>query len=169
LLKPPFAAGQSGEEMTRGITIGLLLGLLLLAGCGSSGGSQPDPEATAIERKIFIEEADQICEDSSFATLAKVEAWERSHGIKDLHPNNRQLEYENAHFRAPSVLRRIEEVEALETPIGDEARLHKVLGAFRNAAERVEQDPSLQVGYPNAYTPVKKLTKAYGFVACGTG
>jgi len=142
----------------------------MVAGCGGSSSGETRPErAPAYERKAFIEKADQLCEDSTYKTLEEREAWERKKGIPEGEITQAQQEEEIVKFLAPAVQRRVEELEALPLPEGDEDELRKFFDAFREAAERAEKNPSLQIGYPNVYTPVKEIGSAYGFIACGTG
>lgn len=145
-----------------------LLVALVVAGCGSGGGA-PAEHASPAERKAFALRADKLCEESTFKTLDERRAWERKHGIPLERPNQAQQEEEIVKFMAPAVLQRVRELEALPVPAGEEAQLRKFLDAFREAAERAEKNPSLQIGYPNIYTPVKELAQQVGFTACGTG
>jgi hypothetical protein len=138
------------------------------AACGSSSEDETG-ESPNVSRAAFIKRADVICEKSTYKMVEEREAFERERGIPVNRPNTAQQEEEFAEVMAPSVVERVEELEELQPPAGDEARLQRIFDAFRGAAERVERNPSLQDGYPNIYTPVKKLTQAYGFVACGTG
>lgn len=139
-----------------------------VVGCGGSGDSEPQ-RASKEERQAFLAKADKLCEESTYKTLDERRAWERRHGIPLERPNTAQQEEEIVKFMAPAVRQRVEELEALPAPPGDEDELQEFFDAFREAAEKAEKNPSLQVGYPNIYTPVKEIGQKYGFVACGTG
>lgn len=147
------------------LSLGILLALLPLVGCGEDDGDSP-----MISKAVFVKKASAICSE----TNAKAS----SEGIKVL----RRLESDGAsgqdpeaalvtEWLVPTIQTEIDELRALGTPDGDEERVDAILVALQDVIDRADADPerylSEQVNFEHPYKEVEKLATAYGISECG--
>jgi hypothetical protein len=141
----------------------LLLGIFVLAGCGSSADGD---DGGALTKAEFIKQADQICQATD-----KVQR----DGLKDFFskqpkaPVNQEINEEVVvEVGLPPVQELAEELDALPVPEGDEEEIQAIVDGIEEAIEVGEDDPSTMVNQKSTgpFTEVSKLAQEYGFKAC---
>lgn len=142
----------------RGLIVGGLLGMLVLAGCG--GG---DDETTALTKAQFISQGDEICQK---ANLRKSE--ELGVALKELGKPGKKFTAATQEellldVALPPLAQMTEELAALDAP--DEPQAAAVIEAYESTVAELEADPmSGTVGNP--FEPADEKAAAYGFKKC---
>jgi hypothetical protein len=139
----------------------------LIAGCG--GGDETTDSATATLTKVeFIKQGDVICEEANKENQAAAEEFAEENGFELEKANKEQLEETVAEVLGPSLKNQVEELDALGAPKGDEKKVEEITVAVEDAAEEIEDDPSLAFKGETLKKP-NQLAEAYGFKVCGRG
>src|ERR1700761_5343085 len=151
------------------LSLAVLFGALVVAGCGSTSGddssstAQPPPPPT---KSRFLEEADAICSATDIAQTDALKKYVKKHlAAKTQEAAERQFVLKVA---LPMVQTEAEEVGALVTPTADEQEVQKVVSTLETAVEEAEAEPERLLKGPSEspFTGVEKLARAYGFKAC---
>ena len=143
---------------------GLLLVVLLVAGCG--GGD--DSSGESISKEEFIAKADAICKQGN----ERMEAGfaKRLKGVKSLN-KLKKGEYEQliSEVMVPSLEKEIEELRALGVPEGDEERVEAMLAALEEGQETAERNPAAVNASSDAVFGIaSRLASEYGLEVCGS-
>jgi hypothetical protein len=143
---------------------------LVMAGCGGAGGGD---EAT-LSKAEFIKRADAICTKADETQIGEFGAYLRAH--PGTGQKFGQLKVQAKVLKAiayPSILKEVEDIEALGVPTGDEKTIDALIAAIKTATKEAEKDPRKSVAeLPNGKNPtysfrkVEKLGNEYGFNAC---
>jgi hypothetical protein len=125
----------SGRASASGWMAGILVGMIVVAGCGGGGDS-----TTALTKAQFTKEANLICKKSGWQIRGGW-AWTNRRyyqieGVKtESEPANLQLEiklmrWAADRFALPAMNERLEDLEGLNPPAGDEAKVSKMLDTY---------------------------------------
>jgi len=164
---------------TKGVTASaaaVLVGSVLLAGCGgSSGGSTTDGSTTKVVVKTdsgltkaeLIKEGDAICEETDKTQEVGLKAY-----LKE-NPKGQSNEAEQAKMvlavGLPPIQEEVEDLAELGSPPGDEEIVEAILAGIEKAIEEGEKNPTSLLGEENnPFSAVSKLAAEYGFKECNT-
>ena len=144
---------------------GLMVGIVVLAGCG---GSDDSSSADSITKEEFIVKADAICKKGT----------ERMQGaIAGVLKNQRNLakvskadqEKIVTTVMVPSVSREVKELRALGIPDGDDERVDAMITALEEGIETAERDPEVVTKSSDAIFGIaSRIGGEYGLAACGS-
>lgn len=164
----------------RGIAIVVaVLSLLGVAGCG--GGSQTSTtnaaasssdESTAAETTLtkqeWVDKANEICNPLIDKKSRGMEAFDKAHGVHGT-PNLHQREAVNTAVVLPNVQERIEGLETLPVPPGQEAKIRAILRSMERGIREAEAHPeNLAIPkQPIPFAESEHLAGAYGLLFCG--
>lgn len=153
----------------RTVVATLLLGLLVIAGCGSSD-SQSVSTAT-ITKEQWVHKAFAICKRLGHEQQRQHYAFERAHGMNVGEPGQREQEQLNTVFVMPFVERKIDALRALPVPEGEQAKIDQILKSMEEGIRVSKAHPDWLAaptqGHPIPFTKTTELTAAYGIWDCG--
>jgi hypothetical protein len=137
----------------------------LVAGCG--GGDETTDSTTVTLTKVeFIKQGDVICKEANEDNQAEAEEFGEDNDFVLEKASKEQLEEAVAEVLSPSLNQQVEELEALGVPKGDEKKVEAIFTAVEDAAEEIEDDPSL-VFKGEVLKKANQLADDYGFKVCG--
>ncbi len=141
---------------------GLIAAVAVVAGgCGSGGDS-----TSSLTKAQFVKKVDALCEEREKERTAKVSAIASSLKPGEKLSNAQQTKMvESIIF--PSYAKMIENVESLEPPEGDQAKVNEIVQAMEKAQKKVEADPRQAVFSVVMFEEANGLAKKYGLVHCG--
>lgn len=138
------------------IAIGIVAAACVVIGCGSS--SDETAEA-AVTKAQFIKQAEAICSKTQEQGRKARIAWEQENG--------EELDFHTAfkYIIGPSLEKQAEELESLQAPKGDEARLARMTANLsRGAAGFTAAGTKSKTG--SKFEAFQREAEAYGLVAC---
>jgi hypothetical protein len=168
----------------RGIAIAAaVLALLGVAGCGSGGGStssqasatnataasgESASEAT-LTKQEWVDQANEICHDASERKVDKMAAFQKAHGFDTGEPDQHEREAVNTAVILPNVQERVEALEALPVPAGEEGKIRAILRSMERGIQEAEAHPeNLAIPkQPIPFAESEHLAGAYGLLFCG--
>jgi hypothetical protein len=169
----------------RGIAIAVAVFSLLGVGCGgggsstsaqtsttnasaASGGEGTTSEAT-LTKQEWVDKANEICHDASERKVAKMDAFQKAHGVDTGEPDQHEREAVNTAVVLPNVQERVEALEALPTPPGEEAKIRAILRSMERGIQEAEAHPeNLAIPkQPIPFAESEHLAGAYGLLFCG--
>jgi hypothetical protein len=133
----------------------------LIAGCGGSGND-------SISRAEYIKQADTICVKDREKRFGEASAYARSHASK-LSKLTQPEEGEAllAEVFLPGMRKQIEDLEALEVPDADSAKIRAFFAAMQRGIAKIEAEPDVsKVAEGKTFSEANKLGGEYGFVEC---
>ncbi|HKB52255.1 MAG TPA: hypothetical protein VKC63_12625 [Solirubrobacterales bacterium] len=156
------------------------------AGCGGGSGSSTadtgqasseasappqttrNPEKTAAPqtnpaKAAFIEQANAACKARAKQVQEKGNRAFREHGTKAEGKIFKRILINDVII--PEFEGEIHDLEALESPPGDEKQIERILAAIHHIVHQVETNPAAEGYYP--YHDAERLSKAYGIPECG--
>lgn len=136
----------------------------LVAGCG--GGDSTTDETVTLTKAEFISQGDAICKEANEENEAEAEEFAEENGFTLEKASKDQLEEAVAEVLVPSLNQQMEELDALGAPEGDEDQVEEIIVSVEDAAEEIEDDPSLVFEEKTLRKP-GQLAAAYGFKVCG--
>lgn len=142
--------------MSKQISIILVLFTALAGVVAGCGGGSSDPALTKAE---FIKKADKICEKADETQGGEAIAYQRAH--KDA-----TTEKMVSVILLPSVLKQVEDIEALGVPSEDEQTISEFTDGVRAAVKEAEKDPGSVTNDGGPFVEVNKLAGEYGFKNC---
>lgn len=147
------------------ILAGLATLALLLTSCGDSEDSVTT--SAGLTKAQFIKQGDAICEDADEQLVIDYEAFLKAHGIKGKGVLNKpqNLEYLEEIY-VPNIEDRLEDLQQLSPPEGDEAQVEEIFVATEDAIAMASKDAQIVVD-DNPFEEPKTLTQDYGFQSCG--
>ncbi len=132
---------------------------------GGSGGETSEGKGEAggaPEVRIFIKEADEICNKVPESYGKKLKALEKAKGGKKVSTKEGNLK-----AAVPPLYTAAEELEALTPPSGDEEKIEAIIDALEAAAKGLEAKPESPLSGPKSpFAEFQKLTQEYGFRIC---
>ncbi len=143
---------------------------MVVAGCGggdsgSNGSGGGNPTLTKAE---FIKTADAKCDKGNSKQSTAVKAYS-----EEKHPKAGGRTPEEQLFLAvvlPNIRANVEKLGEMETPSGDEEKVHAIVEADEKAVEKTEEDLGGILASGNstsAFAEGTKLSMEYGFKVCG--
>lgn len=153
----------------RAVLVPVLLGLLVIAGCGGGDGSES--VSTTITKEKWVHEAFAVCKRLGHQQQSGQYAFERAHGMDVGEPGQSEQEQINTVFVMPFVERRIEALRALPVPEGEQAKIDQILKSMEEGIRVSKAHPdwlaaSTQAN-PDPFTKTLELAAAYGIWDCG--
>ncbi|MGH9036025.1 MAG: hypothetical protein ACRD0O_09690 [Acidimicrobiia bacterium] len=140
--------------------VGLAVGLVLVAGCGS--------DEKPLDKATYLERAKTICREGN-EELAKAS----QEAFKDLKagekPTAEQLKSYAREVVVPMVRKQVEALRDLPGPKGAADQADEIYDAFEEALDRIDEKPSLLTETPNIadlFREADELSKKYGFAVC---
>lgn len=146
--------------------------LLAFVGCGGGGG---DEETTAerppITKKKFVREGQALCTRAYRRQARWMEKFYKRHGYDWQEPSKKAREEVNAAVVMKVEQEKIDELDALPVPPGDEAEIEKILESMRKGIRITEREPERLAEptekNPEPFTEARELTADYGIWICG--
>lgn len=140
---------------------GLVAVLALIAGgCGGGGG-----DTTSLTKAQFVKKVDALCEEREKERSNKVSA-----AVSGLKPGARLSNAQQTKMVEtiifPSYAKMIENVESVEAPAGDEAKINEIIKAMEKAQNKVEADPRQAVFSVVMFEEANGLATKYGLKHC---
>jgi len=140
--------------------LAVLLAALVAPGCGGGDGDR------SITKAEFIEKGDAICRRTDRTQIEEFKRYGKAHqkslsGVP-IEKVNRLLIMK---IGLPSVVREVEELEALGIPQGDRAA-KTLMAEMREAVKKAEQAPLKVESSSNPFLAVEKPAARYGFKKC---
>ncbi|HEX6153011.1 MAG TPA: hypothetical protein VFZ19_05750 [Solirubrobacterales bacterium] len=140
----PLSGGTSASGWMAAILVGMV-GLIAVAGCGGGGDS-----TTALTKAEFTKEANRICKKTGWKIRGGW-AWTNRRyyqieGVKtESEPANIPLEakllrWAVDRFALPAMNERLEDLEGLNPPAGDEAKVSKMLDTYAILIDELEDE-----------------------------
>lgn len=156
--------------------------LLGLVGCGgggtssqastpsspaASGGETNAGEAT-LTKQEWVDKANEVCNPLIDKKSRGMEAFYKARGVHGS-PNLHQREAVNAAVVLPNVQERIEGLEALPVPPGQEAKIRAILRSMERGIREAEAHPEnlAKPKQPIPFAESEHLAGAYGLLFCG--
>lgn len=159
-----------GLRVRRIAAAGLLLGLLVVAGCGGGDSSQ-SVSTTTMTKEQWVHEAFAICKKLGHEQQRGHYAFERAHGMKVGEPGQAEQEQLNTVFVMPFVERKIEALRALPVPEGEQAKIDQILKSMEEGIRVSKAHPDWLAApteaHPVPFTKTTELAAAYGIWDCG--
>jgi hypothetical protein len=168
----------------RGIAIAVAaLFLLGLVGCGGGGGTNSQAsvtsstvasggEATSSEATLtkaeWVERGNEVCNELIDKKSRGMEAFYKARGVGGT-PNQHQREAMNAAVVLPNVQERIDELEALPVPPGQEGKIRAILRSMEQGIHETEAHPEnlAEPKQPIPFAESEHLAGGYGLLFCG--
>lgn len=138
---------------------------LIVAGCGSGGGSTEG--TTALSKAEFVKQGNAICAKSSEEINEGFEEFVKENGLsKNKTPSKAVQEEAVETVLIPRVSKEVESVRALGPP---DEEAEAVLDAAEEALEKGEEDPIqfLKKESSGPFAKANKLAREYGLTKCG--
>lgn len=138
---------------------------LIVAGCGSGGGSTET--TSSLTKAEFVKKGNAICAKGSEEIEEGFEEFGKEHGFsKEKEPSKAELEEAVETVVIPKVSKEIESIRALGPP---DEEAEAVLDAAEEALEKGEEDPKqfLKSGNAGPFAKANKLSREYGLTKCG--
>ena len=149
-----------------------VLSVLGVAGCGggssSSQASTNAAQKASLTKQEWVDKANGICHASSDKKARQTEAFYKAHGVSGS-PNQRQREAMIAAVILPNVQERIEALDALPAPPGEEAEIRAILRSMERGIHEAEAHPeNLAIPkQPIPFAESEHVAGAYGLLFCG--
>jgi hypothetical protein len=136
--------------------------VLVLAGCGGSGGDSTEPPLTKAQ---YIKQADAICNKVYEKQLSALAVYGKKH------PKPRPTRSPQAAAIVAAALPPtkvgIEEIKSLNRPAADKQAIDSMLDEIDAAIKETEEHPTMLVaGVKNPFEKVNQRAAKYGFEAC---
>jgi hypothetical protein len=148
---------------------GLLVGLLVLAGCG--GSDSQSATTTNITKEQWVHKAFAICKRLGHEQQRGHYAFERAHGMDVGELGQREQEEVNTVFVMPFVERKIDAQRALPVPEGEQVKIDQILQSMEEGIRVSKAHPDWLAAPTKAhqqpFTRTTELTAAYGIWDCG--
>ncbi len=164
---------RSGTGIATAAAVLTLFGV----GCGGSSSAKTstaasDGEGTAAEtiltKQEWVDKANEICGPIIDERTHQREAFYKAHGVHG-NPNLHLREAANAAFVLPNVQARVEALEALPVPPGQEAKIRAILKSMERGIHAAEAHPEnlAKPKQPIPFAESEHLAGAYGLLFCG--
>jgi hypothetical protein len=142
-------------------------------GCGGSDETPTAASASSarpLTKAAFIKRADAICaaadKQIDFRAPIYREAHEEELGkLSPIAAEEKMIRV----FLFPSIKKQVKDLEALDPPKGDEAKIQEIIVGIKEGMKKAEKKPyilSQEVRGKYPYTKVSELARAYGFKDC---
>ena len=129
-------------------------------GCGSSDSSPP------LTKAEFIKQGDAICRKADKEQEIGVATYPKKHSSINLNSEEGE-ETMVLKVGLPPIMTAAEELEELEPPSGDEAKIDAIIVGLRQGVEEGRKDPiAITEGTSNPFSRADRLAAAYGFKDC---
>lgn len=140
---------------------------LIVAGCGSSGGSTDT--TSSLTKAEFVKKGNAICAEGNEEIEEGVEKFAKEHGINQKQPPTKAQYTEVAEeVLLPAVSNQVEGIRGLGLPSEGEEEADKVLKAAEKGIEEAEEDPSsLATEGGGPFAEANKLARKFGLTKCG--
>jgi hypothetical protein len=141
-----------------------ILAALALA-AGACGGDDDGDSAEPLTKAEFIEQADQICEQTNDATQAEVNEF-----LGGASPTDATLP-DVAELVAAGIQDQVSGIRDLVPPEGDEQEVDAILDKADEGAEQIQEEPGSlgRTGVPNpSLEEANQLAVDYGLQVCGS-
>lgn len=132
-------------------------------------GPSQETETETISRIQFVEEANQICEETVAEVSKKAFPIIGKSGQESAAARAEAEARLAATVMAPALRREVERLQALGLPAGDEAQIEAILEAIEAVARRAEERPETVTGSAAAFTTAANLAERYGIDSCPYG
>ena len=150
----------SGRKQLTGIGLLLLLAAVVIAGCGG-GGSSSGP----LTKAEYVAQANKICVKENKRVEEEIENYAGEHNLRYRTPSKKDFEREAEDVFAPSVERKIDQLQELEPPANDEQTVDKMLSAAEKGLQEGKSDFTTLIS-GQALGEARKLATEYGLKEC---
>jgi hypothetical protein len=138
---------------------------LIVAGCGSGGGSTEG--TSSLTKAEFVKKGNAICAKGNEEIEKGFEEFRKEQGFsKNEKPSNAVLEEAVETVLVPRIGKEIENIRALGPP---DEEAEAVLDAAEEALEKGEENPKLFLKEESTgpFAKANKLSREYGLTKCG--
>jgi hypothetical protein len=137
-------------------TFAVLAATIAVAGCG--GGSDSPTKAE------FLKQGNAICKKGS----QEIDAGAKKVFTSKSKPTEAQIEKFVTTTIIPSVQGQIDDLKAIGTPDGEEAKVDAIVSSAQSALDEGKKDPSLFASNKNdPFKKANQLAESYGLKECG--
>lgn len=144
------------------LTVVLLTGALLVAGCGGDDDDQ-GAGSPPLSKEEYIAQGDAICTAGDEELVAEAE--ERFGSAEEAPPRAEQEAF-ISEIVAPGFEQQLEELRELSPPEEDQEQIDALLAALEELADAAANDPGAVID--GEFTEASRLAREYGFTACGS-
>jgi len=140
---------------------------IFIGGCGD-GGSADTTAGAELTRAQILARADATCGKQNEELSQHFEEFSVANPIKNGEPTEAQSKEFSEEFFFPYVEDRIEVLEELDLPAGDEKEIVAIIAATEDGVERGKQ--KLDSGNISSDDPLAKaeaMSRKFGFAVCG--
>lgn len=138
---------------------------LIVAGCGSGGGSTES--TSSLTKAEFVKQGNAICAKGSEEINEGFEEFVKENGLSKTKAPSKAVQEEAVETVViPRVSKELESIRALGPP---DEEAEAVLDAAEEALEKGEEDPTAMLKQENAgpFAKANKLAREYGLTKCG--
>jgi hypothetical protein len=153
---------RNSVHLLRACPFVMVLAVLMLAGCGGSGGDSTERPLTKAQ---YIKQADAICKKVDEKQQSALAVYVKKH------PNSRPTQSAQAAaivaVGLPPDKVGIDEIKSLNPPAADKHAIESMLDEIDAAMKESEEHPTRVVtGVKNPFEKVNQRAAKYGFEAC---
>jgi hypothetical protein len=145
--------------------------LLAMAGCGGGDEDSTTAERPAITKKQFVREGQALCTRAYRRQARWMEAFYERHGFDSGEPSKKAREAVNAAVVMKVEQEKIDELDALPVPPGDEKEIEQILESMERGIRVTEREPERLAEptekNPEPFMEARELTADYGIWICG--
>ena len=160
---------MKGREVAVLAVMGILSVAALLAGCGSSSGtnaSATDEASAPLSKAQFVKQAGEICQEAAKKKDAAVTAALKELAAQAQKPPTPQESAELVEKTViPAYKSAVDRLGQLGAPKADEAKVKKLVGEYEAALQDVEGEPAV-AAKRNPFVKADAAAKAYGIANC---
>ncbi len=144
--------------------------LFAFVGCGG-GDDSTTAERPPITKKKFVREGQALCTRAYRRQARWMEKFHKRHGYDPGEPSKKAREEVNAAVVMKVEQEKIDELDALPVPPGDEKEIEKILASMERGIRVTEREPERLAEptekNPEPFTEARELTADYGIWICG--
>jgi hypothetical protein len=146
----------------------VLAAVVVMAGCGSGGGSDTAVAESSISKAQYVKQAEAVCKKGNEELEADFAAFVREkEDVKTPHESDYVELFEKV--LEPNISTEIEELHELDVPQGDASKVEAILSAREESLTIAEAEPKEVIeNSKKVFGKASSLADEYGLKDCAT-